>query len=1292
MPRELSSRLRPALVFGLGFFSLVAQTLLFRDFLTAFEGNELGVGSFFTSWLLWVGVGALLGRLVAQRTERGPDLCGLALLYVPAFLLQHVLLLDARRLAGVSAYEAFPFGRMFAASLLLNAPVSFTTGLLFTLACRWAAGGGPGRTATGGSTRSERDGGPAGVDDAPPTPTSADSATGGEERPPGRGLPVALVYVLETLGSFVGGLVVTALLAGGLTAERVVLLSAVVLCVAVFVTAVAERRRWASVATLVAAGGLAAASLGRPAEVWHRWSQLRVWTRLFPAEQFRGDFATAQARYLYGQREGQFVVVSWGGVSEALPNTEHASEVVAIGLSQQPDARRVLVVGPGSLGICLRLLRLPQVERTVWLDLDPQYPTALRRVLPKPFVRAAERVEAPGVEVRRFLQTTDQRFDLVILNVPDATTLVLNRYWTQDFFRLVRRVLADRGVVCARLSGGANFMGGELVLVGASALQTVRSVFRHVVLKPGDETWLVASDSGHVTDAPAVLRDRFAAVPGAASVYPPEGLLSLYPPDRIQFQLQKYRQAAQRVGTDVLLNTDRRPKALLFSLLLVLRKALNVSLAPHVSVLLVGGLWMALCPAVFYGLLRWVYLVTGGAAGSLALSGGTSWRKRRAADVGASDARVAAGFDAATLVFLTGLTGMALSVLVLFLYQSAYGTLFLHIGLLSSLFMLGTFVGSSWCGRVAGRWRAEPRWFLPVVLTLHLLVLAAVSHWPQVLGVAGFAVLMVLCGVFVGVYFPLAAFRLKRLGLNEAAAGARLELLDHVGGAAGALLAGWFLLPVLGTTQTAVVLAAAVAANWPASVVWSRTVAGAERLDRWDRLVRPAGYVLAGVVLTALAASHVAAAAAWQQSERLLQSAAQQLAGDCRLTQRRADVEAGSSFVYWELRRANEGAGQQRLEEQPRSRPPGEPTSGEELAARPGPDGYVFPTAPLTSGVSGYAGPVELAVRVDSQGRLVGLQVVRSRETPSYLKLVEAWFEQLVGRNVFDQEGLQGVDTVSGATITSRAVLRTLRQAGPRFAAVALGRGTAEPAEVAARGGAFSPRRPDVQLLALVLLLTAAVLVRRRPNVWVRRTLLLTTLVLTGFLWNLQYSTQHVAALLSGHWPSDWLAAPLLLLLGVPLVVLLFGNVYCGYVCPFGALQELVGELRPRGWETDPRKSVWRYGRAVKYVLLALLLVLFALTRRYDVFVVDPLLTVFSSARDHSVLAFSLLLVGLSVVFRRFWCRSLCPAGAFLSLLCGLKPVGSLRAPTATGRCDLGVRTARELDCLCCDRCRHGNE
>jgi len=1239
---------RAAVVFGLGFFALVAQTLLFRDFLTAFEGSELGVGSFFGSWLLWVALGAVAGRVASGRLPGLAERLELtAMLYLPAFLLQQSLIAHARELGGVSAYEVYPFGRMFIVGLIANAPISLTTGLLFTLACRWW----------------ERE----------------------------QTLPPARVYIVETLGSFAGGIVATPLLAGGVAGESVFCMAAVVLVASAAITWIAaakpQRPRATGTVLLALLVCLSALWLSGIAGWWSKRNDQSAWSRLLPPDEFRGSFTTAQAKYLYGQRQGQFVVMSWGGVSEALPNTEHASEAIALSLSQHPASRNVLVVGQGSLGICLRLRELPQIREVVWLHPDPQYPGALLSRVPPDLKTAAQRIVVPEAEVRDYLRMHPGRFDLVLLNLPDPTTLVLNRYWTREFIDLVKQSLTDGGVVCTRVTGAANFMGGELVYVGTSALATLQSVFGHVVLKPGDESWLIASDGESLTTAPAELRDRFAKIEGAAAVYPPEGLMSLYPPDRIQFQMDKYREAAADVEPAMLQNTDRRPKAMLFSLLWALRRTAFLSFARHVPILWAGGIWIAVCPIVIYGLLRLIYL--------LAPQGG------RPTD---ESSVVATAFDGRALIFATGLAGMALSIVLMFLYQSRFGSLFLHIGLISSLFMFGSFVGSLVSERlvadgrrngVARRWgfvektrswirknsdgsrghslnscefsykpipapvadvRGEQRWILPGCLLVNLVLIGAVMAVPQDAPRVVYAGLFAACGAFVGVYFPIAAHRLRAAGQSAAASGSSLEMLDHLGGAAGAIVSGWLLLPVLGAWLTLCVLALLVGVNLLPTVVRARSGYSPPGADGFDRLVRPAGYTLLGVAASVLAASHIVATVASQQAGQRAIQAALAMTGSSDLTTRHASLSDGTAFSYWEV-----------------------PDSGEEDG------GFVFGTEPFAEGISGYGGPVEMAVFVSRDGALRDLRIVRSHETPAYVESIGEWLETLPGRNVFDAADLAGVDAVSGATMTSAAILQTLQQAGPRFASAALGMEVRAAAPV-------RRHRLDLPFACLAVLLGLAVIVRRVPNVWVRRALLLATLVATGFWWNLQYSTQQVMAILSFNLPGNLLSGSFLLVLLVPTVVLLVGNVYCGYVCPFGALQELVGDLRPGRLDTDPPKKVWRYARAVKYLLLALLVVLFGLTRNSGVLSADPLLTVFSRHRDLSILCVAIGLVALSFVFRRFWCRNLCPAGAFLALLCRVRLLRRLTPRAEPARCDLGVRAAGELDCLCCDRCRHAKD
>ena len=129
---------RGILIFSYGLFAIAAQTLLFRQFITAFEGNDIGVGIFFGSWFLWVGVGALVVYrygAVSEKLQRNIEL--LLLCYLPAFVLQSLLILNARQLAGVESYTLFPITVMVLASALVNAPVSLITGMFFPTACRW---------------------------------------------------------------------------------------------------------------------------------------------------------------------------------------------------------------------------------------------------------------------------------------------------------------------------------------------------------------------------------------------------------------------------------------------------------------------------------------------------------------------------------------------------------------------------------------------------------------------------------------------------------------------------------------------------------------------------------------------------------------------------------------------------------------------------------------------------------------------------------------------------------------------------------------------------------------------------------------------------------------------------------------------------------------------------------------------------------------------------------------------------------------------------------------------------
>lgn len=95
----------------------------------------------------------------------------------------------------------------------------------------------------------------------------------------------------------------------------------------------------------------------------------------------------------------------------------------------------------------------------------------------------------------------------------------------------------------------------------------------------------------------------------------------------------------------------------------------------------------------------------------------------------------------------------------------------------------------------------------------------------------------------------------------------------------------------------------------------------------------------------------------------------------------------------------------------------------------------------------GYAGPIRLLVAIRADGRVLGVRVTEHHETPGIGDIIEArrspWIGVFAGRSLGDPPGSGWkvrkdggeIDQVSGATITSRAVVAGVARAGEYFAA-----------------------------------------------------------------------------------------------------------------------------------------------------------------------------------------------------------------------------------------------------------------
>ena len=154
----------------------------------------------------------------------------------------------------------------------------------------------------------------------------------------------------------------------------------------------------------------------------------------------------------------------------------------------------------------------------------------------------------------------------------------------------------------------------------------------------------------------------------------------------------------------------------------------------------------------------------------------------------------------------------------------------------------------------------------------------------------------------------------------------------------------------------------------------------------------------------------------------------------------------------------------------------------------------------------------------------------------------------------------------------------------------------------------------------------------------------------------------------------------------------LLGSLWCAHLCPFGALQELLSRLGARlHLLYNPSPRMEKIMRGTRYVLLLFVILSLYGPNPAQAGAIDPLSTFFSEHLSEHLLGAAMglcIVISLGALFNfRFYCRNLCPVGAFLFALGGLSGLFGLRPARKFGCCDLGVQNHWDNDCIQCNRC-----
>jgi polyferredoxin len=148
-------------------------------------------------------------------------------------------------------------------------------------------------------------------------------------------------------------------------------------------------------------------------------------------------------------------------------------------------------------------------------------------------------------------------------------------------------------------------------------------------------------------------------------------------------------------------------------------------------------------------------------------------------------------------------------------------------------------------------------------------------------------------------------------------------------------------------------------------------------------------------------------------------------------------------------------------------------------------------------------------------------------------------------------------------------------------------------------------------------------------------------------------------------------------ILGIVLFsAILFGPVFCGWVCPLGTIQEWFGKLGKKIFKNKYNKFIPykydRYLRFLRYGVLGWVVYMTANTGKLVFSEVDPYFALFNFWSSEAAITGIIILIAtlvLSLFVERPWCKYACPLGAVLGLSNLLRVFKIRRNPNTCVNC-----------------------
>lgn len=689
---SLRNRIVALSLITLGMISMSAQVIIIREFLSVFQGNELTIGMILGAWMLLTGLGAILMPLLRIRPGTGLASIMLMLLGIMPGMMFWLLALAKGHLLPPGAAPGIR-EIIFMATLVV-APFCLVSGMLFPLLARKL------------SDSKLKD-------------------------------PVAGAYALDSAGSIIGGLAFSLFFIIIFNNHQILFILAIAgLLAALGLAGSSGNRSYPALVILLATLYAMFLFMARPESLPDRLmfrGQEVLDSRITPF----GKLTVTRSDEQLNLFENSVPVISG-------ENVIAREESVHFALALHPSPAKVLMISGGVGGTLDEVLKHP-VDRLDYLEINPWLISLAEkyRLLERP-----ERVNIIHQDPRIFLNRKQEGYDMILVNAPSPSSAELNRYFTLEFYELIKSRMSPGAILSVSIPAAGNYMNEASRGLHSVTWHTLHRVFSHVRIVPGEKDYFLASDSDLSQSILAGLEAR--------------GIENRYVnPYYFREDLAKARSEliTRDLHADPVINRDLRPYSYLQSLNLWMSQ-----FAFDGRIILFSLMGMVLLAFIFFGPLN------------LGLFAG--------------------GFTSSSVVFL-----------LMIWMQVVYGFIYQMTGVVFAVFMTGLAIGSQ--NRLLFYKNSTFRGFLTIQAAIgaFCILLAAVIHfipsstnWTVILLIL---ILVAGSGLLTGIHFSLSAC-LRKSGFLQSSGEAFSA--DLIGSAIGIGLVAVYVMPYFGLVNTALAL------------------------------------------------------------------------------------------------------------------------------------------------------------------------------------------------------------------------------------------------------------------------------------------------------------------------------------------------------------------------------------------------------------------------------------------------------------------------------------------------------